>query len=254
MRKLLVSDFDRTLYVNGDISCENLAALEAWKQNGNIFAIATGREEKILRELLCRYQLTADYLICNNGARVVKWSGKTLFEQTIEDDTAWHIVKELWLEYQIPVDVTQRNGRFQVASERNGVSAIYNGICDFRTLKELEQGLNEVLQIHVRFQSWEETREAVSMVNLRYDKAEAFVNEQNMDIVHKGINKAKGIEILLKAIKWMGKVIVIGDSFNDLCMIERFGGYTLESAEEEVRKRASYICRDVAACIYRVSE
>lgn len=83
------------------------------------------------------------------------------------------------------------------------------------------------------------------------EKAEAFVNEQNVDIVHRGIHKAKGIEVLLEAVGWKDKVVVIGDSFNDLCMIERFGGYTLEAA---VKKRTSHICRDVAECIYLAGE
>lgn len=254
MRKLLVSDFDRTLYVNSEISPENLAALEGWKQGGNIFAIATGREERILRKLLCQYQLAADYLICNNGARIVDWGGRTLFEETIEDDTARCIVKELWQEYQIPVDVTQKNGRFQVDSRVHGACAIYNGICVFKTLKEFEHSLSGVLQIHVRFQDKEQTVKAADMVNLHYEKAEAFVNEQNVDIVHRGIHKAKGIEVLLEAVGWKDKVVVIGDSFNDLCMIERFGGYTLEAADAEVKRRSSHICRDVAECICLAGE
>ena len=49
-------------------------------------------------------------------------------------------------------------------------------------------------------------------------------------------------------------VVVIGDSLNDVGMIRRFKGYTLEHAGEEVRLQAAHVCRDVAACIEQETE
>lgn len=237
MKTLFVSDFDRTLYVNREISRENLSALEDWKRRGNLFVIATGREENILRELLGKYHLTADYLICNNGAEVVDWEGRVLFERTMEEHTVCRIVEELLREYHTAVDVTQKSGRIQVKDR-----------------EEPEHSYKNVFQLHVRFEDTDRTRAAAERLNLRYEGAEAFANEWNLDIVHRGIDKAGGIEALLKIINWKGKVAVIGDSFNDLCMIERFGGYTLAAADKEVQKKAVSVCRDVAECIKRIEE
>ena len=50
--KMLASDFDRTFYVNCEITEANIRAVENWRQQGNLFVIATGREESILREKL----------------------------------------------------------------------------------------------------------------------------------------------------------------------------------------------------------
>ena len=49
---MLASDFDRTFYVNCEITEANIRAVENWRQQGNLFVIATGREESILREKL----------------------------------------------------------------------------------------------------------------------------------------------------------------------------------------------------------
>lgn len=233
MNKLLVSDFDRTLYVDSDISQENLRALEKWKQNGNLFAIATGRGERSLREKLCKYHTEPDYLICNNGARVVDRKGKILFERTIEDDIAWDIIKGLIQEYHMPVDATLKNRKIHV----------------FNTLQEFEQICRGILQIHLRFKDADQTQKATEMVNLHYGKVKAFANEWNLDIVCSGVDKAEGVTILLKTTGWQGRVITVGDSYNDLCMLKRFGGYTMSSADEKMRNQALYICKSVADCM-----
>lgn len=235
MKKLLVSDFDRTLYVDCDISEKNLQALKRWKQSGNLFVIATGREEKALRGILHSYHLTTDYLICNNGARIVTWDGRTLFEQTMGDQQAWRIVETLIQKYHMAVDVTLKE----------------EGIRIFKTLEEFSQILSGVLQIHIRFADTEQTKMAAEEIQKHYD-VEAYANERNLDIVHCKIDKAEGISLLIEILKWKGEVIVIGDSFNDLKMIRRFGGYTLEAANEEIKRDASYICKDVADCISQI--
>ena len=61
--KMLASDFDRTFYVNCEITEANIRAVENWRQQGNLFVIATGREESILREKLEEWEAEADYLI-----------------------------------------------------------------------------------------------------------------------------------------------------------------------------------------------
>ena len=160
-----------------------------------------------------------------------------LFERTMEEHTVCRIVEELLREYHTAVDVTQKSGRIQVKDR-----------------EEPEHSYKNVFQLHVRFEDTDRTRAAAERLNLRYEGAEAFANEWNLDIVHRGIDKAGGIEALLKIINWKGKVAVIGDSFNDLCMIERFGGYTLAAADKEVQKKAVSVCRDVAECIKRIEE
>lgn len=42
---MLASDFDRTFYVNCEITEANIRAVENWRLQGNLFVIATGRKK-----------------------------------------------------------------------------------------------------------------------------------------------------------------------------------------------------------------
>lgn len=104
--KMLASDFDRTFYVNCKITEANTRAVETWRQQGNLFVIATGREESILREKLEEWEAEADYLICNNGARIVSWDGRVLYEKIMDTVEVLQITDYLLEQYGMPVDVT----------------------------------------------------------------------------------------------------------------------------------------------------
>ena len=43
MKKILVSDYDRTFYLNKEGIKKNIEAVEKFRKNGNLFVIATGR-------------------------------------------------------------------------------------------------------------------------------------------------------------------------------------------------------------------
>lgn len=45
--KCAVSDFDRTLYVNGAVSERNIEAVKQWQRKGNLFFIADRKKSGI---------------------------------------------------------------------------------------------------------------------------------------------------------------------------------------------------------------
>ena len=226
--KMLASDFDRTFYVNCKITEANTRAVETWRQQGNLFVIATGREESILREKLEEWEAEADYLT------------DYLLEQ-----------------YGMPVDVTCKSFRKQVITgtdpEKDPI--MYNGIRETITQEDFRKACREVLQVHVRFSNNEETCKAAEVINARYPGAEAFVNENNADIVSRGLGKAEGIAILTKAISFRGQIAAIGDAHNDLGMLRRYQGCTLQAANPAIRQEipVSRTFADVAACLTYLS-
>jgi Cof subfamily protein (haloacid dehalogenase superfamily) len=68
-------------------------------------------------------------------------------------------------------------------------------------------------------------------------------SKYNIEITNKGVSKGKGIEILSSCFKISkNEIIAIGDSENDLSMIEYAGcGIAMGNAIDSVKKRASYI-------------
>ena len=76
---------------------------------------------------------------------------------------------------------------------------MYNGIRETITQEDFQKACREVLQVHVRFSNNEETCKAAEAINARYPGAEAFVNENNADIVSRGLKKR--LEHMLQAIE-----------------------------------------------------
>ena len=65
---LVASDFDGTLYVNDiNIINKNIEYINKLRENNHLFAIITGRGLSII-ELLKKYNISYDFLICENGA------------------------------------------------------------------------------------------------------------------------------------------------------------------------------------------
>ena len=123
---------------------------------------------------------------------------------------------------------------------------MYNGIRETITQEDFRKACREVLQVHVRFSNNEETCKAAEAINARYPGAEAFVNENNADIVSRGLGKAEGIAILTKAISFRGQIAAIGDAHNDLGMLRRYQGCTLQAANPAIppgNPGIPHICR-----------
>lgn len=67
--KLLVSDYDGTIYFKDDVEYTNtnLNAINELLKTNNKFCIATGRSFKSIKEQIDRFSIRYDYLITNNG-------------------------------------------------------------------------------------------------------------------------------------------------------------------------------------------
>ena len=78
-KKVLVVDYDRTLYINHNDMLNNIKAIDKFRSKGNIFIIATGRTYNSLKNEIDKYGINYDYLILNHGALVIKKDNTPLF-------------------------------------------------------------------------------------------------------------------------------------------------------------------------------
>ncbi len=242
--KCAVSDFDRTLYVDGSISGRNLQALRAWQKDGNWFVLATGRNESSIRAMLDRYGVKPDALILNNGARILDREWRELFCRTIDKTVALEVLAYL---HEIDDDgsgVSMRRGKVNVLS-RTGTTT--QKTCDGVITMEEAGCLDEVVQIHRRKFGEEEKIEALCRdLNARFSGISAYANVCNADIVACGVDKAAAIDWLARHEGGFDEIRVIGDSANDVCMIRRYQGATLRSASLAVQAVAEIVVGDVA--------
>ena len=68
--KIAASDFDGTLFRDGDVTKEEIEAIDKWRANGNLFGVITGRNYKSLREDLDNFDVNYDFIISTNGALI----------------------------------------------------------------------------------------------------------------------------------------------------------------------------------------
>ena len=90
--QLLACDFDGTLFCNHEVSERDMAAIAAWRAQGNLFGIVTGRGAGTLLADVRRFPLTWDFLLCNNGALLLDEHARLLAQRPLEQDLARHLL------------------------------------------------------------------------------------------------------------------------------------------------------------------
>lgn len=95
--KLLVSDYDGTIF---DADCikdtrRNIDAIKRFKDNGNMFAIATARIFPSIKSQTEKFNIPYDYLICCDGGCVFDKNDNLLLSNPIEQTQLELILKYL---------------------------------------------------------------------------------------------------------------------------------------------------------------
>lgn len=258
MRSLFVSDFDRTLYRNFQISKQDLTAIAKWRKKENIFAIATGRDETSIRKKLLEWNLEPDYYICNNGARIISADGE-LIAQSPMDSPLSCSVADFLIKQDLSFAVTIGKIRYKILSP-SGKDG-YPELSEQISADDFYMKPPAVLQIHKRFETPESAVKLACELNSCFLGISAFANEKNVDIVADSVDKGKGVQLLLA---WLERkkpvcqdgvidhVVAIGDSQNDIPMIRKYHGFTVSTADTEVKKIASAVYSDVAECLKNI--
>lgn len=241
--KCAVSDFDRTLFVDGQVSEENRKAVEQWQREGNLFYVATGRNLASIQEQLVLAGLMPDGLILNNGAAITDKEGTLLFSCTIEKKAALEILQFL---HELDGDgsgVSMLDKKVNILSSsgtttQKPCSGVY-------TIDQVDS-LEDILQIHRRRKDEAYIQQLCRKINERFLCVSAFPNVWNADIVARGVDKGNAVQWILEHEPRITQVRVMGDSANDLGMIRKFHGAAPSWASLPVRQAASSVVESVA--------
>lgn len=244
--KIAASDFDGTIYRGLSIAAEDIAAIRLWRRAGNKFGIVTGRPLVMLEPILKKFGVEVDFTVCGNGAIIHGGDGQIIFESELPKEILREIVRE-------PAAAKTFHYLFEAADDmfciaRNEKSWLFSeklrwdfpmtlidgaGVIDF---------LPKINQLALGFATPDEAQVAVDALNKKFPAIDAQRNFDCVDIVAAGLNKAQGIENLLQLMSWSGaKIFVVGDEANDLPMIKKFGGYTVSTAKDFVKRSAKKI-------------
>ena len=255
--KVAASDFDGTLFISQTISAENLAAIRAWRAAGNKFGLVTGRAYTMLIHHLREFELEIDFAICVNGAIIHDGGGKIIFETELPKKILHEIIAE-------PFVMKSMHFAFETAEKVFCANIKPNSW----VLREKDnwqfpveiinaaqiETVGKINQLALDFQNPDEAQAAAEIINSKFgEQVFAQKNTHSVDIVTAGVNKARGVENLLRVMNWTAEVYVIGDESNDLPMIRHFGGYTVETAKDFVKREAVAVFDSVGAMLKNFS-
>lgn len=209
-KKVLVVDYDRTLFINNDDMLNNINSINKFRENGNIFIIATGRTYNSLKKEIDKYNIEYDYLILNHGSLVIKKDKSTLFHYKIDKNILFDITSYL--------------------SKYKPKSVMYS----YYTEDTNDINNPDISKITIGFQKDIETFKKIMMdVVKKYNNKLNIYFTQNyeLEIISKETNKSRAIDLLMKKANFKKEnIYTIGDSYTDIDMINDYNGSCMEKS------------------------
>lgn len=225
---ILASDFDGTILIDGKISQKDIQAIRDFQKAGNLFAIVTGRSYASLYPLI-EGKIEPDIIIANNGGHIfVEKDGK--FIEIFTVDIPISKARE-FLEYY--GDKIENEMAIFTESER---------------LSKIENVKEPIMALAI-YSYTEITNHFPEDFDFHYSIGV-------IDVVKKGINKQRGIEIIKEYFKFDGEIIAIGDDYNDIIFLKETPySYTLDYVtNKEVRTAANYSVESIFHLIDKLGE
>ena len=209
-KKVLVVDYDRTLFINNSDMLNNINSINKFRENGNIFIIATGRTYNSLKKEIDKYNIEYDYLILNHGSLVIKKDKSTLFHYKIDKNILFNITNYL--------------------SKYKPKSVMYS----YYTEDTNDINNPDISKITIVFQKDIETFKKVMMdIVKNYNNTIYIYFTQNyeIEIISKETNKSRAIDLLMKKANFKKEnIYTIGDSYTDIDMINDYNGSCMEKS------------------------
>ena len=225
----LLSDFDYTMYMHGqqDVTDKNIAAIKKFRNDGNLFAIASGRSAQSIKSVLPEYTEFTDFYVLDDGATILD-SGQS----SIHTD-------------RFGADLVDRLNSCLSKIDYDGKHAV---VCFSDGHKESPTITANASKVRLWFDNvvdmvkTEKVLEYLFSSSLHwYSYTEVFFNDDirldwishNMcsliDITLARTNKASAIRKLCTVLGVQkNSIVTVGDDVNDKAMINDFNGHVIK--------------------------
>ena len=226
MRKLLVSDFDGTLYQDFATTKRNLKAVKKFREEGNLFVNATGRSLFHLREKLKEFPFTFDYLILNHGAVLV--------------DSQFNPIDISYFSKELVAEILNFVAKKEVLTIRLHTWE-----------KEINQVDDGIVKIMIELSDRESALFLAQELKQQFSHkivcyALPGMQDILVEVLSTNVNKVNQIRTILKLEDMKeDKVITVGDGENDRAMIEIFDGYWIENSRNHKKSSFDHVCSSV---------
>ncbi len=239
--KLFAADYDGTLHLNGEVSQDTLDMIHRFRDQGNLFGIATGRSIGSIISEIEKYDIPVDFLVGNNGSIVMNQHREELFYQLMDFDICMEIINSIPQEKVAFYGIS--DGYKFGLHDATYMQDFVDSLIDIKDIIEEETAVG----IYVKFNEKGMSQVYADLWNEKYHGIiKAYPFYDGVDVVSYGITKKSGIAHINEYYEFEGPIYCIGDSFNDIPMIKGFSGFAMCSGEDAVKAVASRCFETVA--------
>ncbi len=192
--KLIASDFDGTIFIDGKIKTEDIKAIRDFQDKGNLFGLVTGRTYHSLFVLI-EGKIDPDFIIANNGSHIFVKNGKDMIE-----------ILKYSLDQDKIRDVMDYYGRTyptKIFTDKDR---------DVDSLEDLREG-EEILSLAIYS---DHILENPFQEDFSFHKSIGVI-----DVINSAVSKQTGIEFIKDFYGFDKEIIAIGDDFNDISFLEQ---------------------------------
>lgn len=242
--KILATDYDNTLK-RKKVTKQDLASIARFRQAGNLFGIVTARSINMIKTSLKYYHVEYDFIVGINGGIILNNKNEVLAHQLIDHQTALNIIDDLLLFDNDFCGFCDGIRYTRLAFKKKPYNFVRAFIFGLKATKRKKILRNEKI---ASFFVLNDDRQLVKPVydhfSSKYDNINVFLNgDQIVDISAQGVSKSAAVAFLADHYQ-ADYVYTIGDSMNDVDMIEDFNGFAVSTAEDKIKAIAKRVFND----------
>ena len=246
--ELFVTDLDGTLlHRENEVKKSTAKLIKEMQKSGIKVATATGRILMGVRFLKEELGLDLDYYVLGNGSVVTDSSFNIIYKRSINYKT----IRAL---YDYLDKVSLKGFRNALSNENiyclSGKPEKNNPYFLNANIDEMEN--KEIVSFVANYEGRDMNAigEIAADMKQKFPEVEVFQNQHFIDVAPKGVSKAVGIKTVMEKLGDIKKLYTIGDSYNDIPMLQMTGdSFTFHSSPELVRENAGAVVSDFDECI-----
>ena len=192
--KLIASDFDGTIFIDGKIKTEDIRAIRDFQDKGNLLGLVTGRTYHSLFVLI-EGKIDPDFIIANNGSHIFVKNGKDMTEilkYSLDQDKIRDVMDYYGRTYPIRLFTDEDRAVDRLEDLREGEEILSLAIYSDHIL---ENPFQEDFSFH----------KSIGVI----------------DVINSAVSKQTGIEFIKDFYGFDKEIIAIGDDFNDISFLEQ---------------------------------
>lgn len=240
IRRACFSDIDGTLSFHdlpGHVRLEDRQAIAAFRQTGGLFGVCSGRPLCGLKDL-DEAGVICDFYILVSGAVILDRDRQVISETPMDLQEAQALFEQYRDQAYIIVQTDRSDALYTNVAVEQKPSTI-----PIQSLHEIEA--HRIYGISLVVKTEEEAAGLTKAVN-QNPSVEGFQNANSVDIVKRGCSKGKAVT-LVKEYFQIDKTAGIGDSYNDLPMLEAVdAAFTFVDSPDSVKQKARHLVEKAA--------